>query len=48
VLFERGGLGHAESFAPVRLADPCSGEGRNTESVRITGVTNDHLIGTCL
>ncbi len=27
VLMERGGLGHAENFAPVRLAPPLDGEG---------------------
>jgi threonylcarbamoyladenosine tRNA methylthiotransferase MtaB len=42
VLFERGGLGHAEAFAPVRLHD---GSGSGLADVQITGVENDVLIG---
>jgi threonylcarbamoyladenosine tRNA methylthiotransferase MtaB len=50
VLWERGGLGHTEAFAPVRLAasrHPRVREDdvRGVTKVQITGVDNDVLIG---
>jgi threonylcarbamoyladenosine tRNA methylthiotransferase MtaB len=44
VLFERGGLGHAENFAPVRLVQTSPTTG-GLMDVQITGVENDVLIG---
>ncbi len=41
VLVEKGGRGHAESFAPVRL----SGTGQDLLEVEITAFENDSLIG---
>jgi threonylcarbamoyladenosine tRNA methylthiotransferase MtaB len=43
VLWERGGLGHAESFAPVRLQS--SPERGGLEEVHITGAGKNVLIG---
>ncbi len=42
VLVEKGGRGHAESFAPVRL----TGAGEGIVEVEITAFDNDSLIGT--
>ncbi|MBX3561614.1 MAG: tRNA (N(6)-L-threonylcarbamoyladenosine(37)-C(2))-methylthiotransferase MtaB [Sphingomonas sp.] len=42
VLVEKGGRGHAENFAPVRL----SGTGEGILEVEITAFENDSLIGT--
>jgi threonylcarbamoyladenosine tRNA methylthiotransferase MtaB len=47
VLFERGGLAHAENFAPVRLSNP-EGAERETKTVlevTISGVEDNRLIG---
>jgi threonylcarbamoyladenosine tRNA methylthiotransferase MtaB len=48
VLVEKGGFGHAENFAPVRLA-PSPIEGRGSEGsirdVRIAAVDGEHLMG---
>jgi len=43
VLSERGGVGHTEHFAPVRLTAP-SEPGR-LMAMRITGVADRHLVG---
>jgi len=47
VLVEKNGFGHAENFAPVRLAPPRDGEGFEGEivSVRIADVRGDTLVG---
>ncbi len=47
VLMEKDGRGHAENFAPVRLAPPLQGEGFSGEvaDVIITRVEGDTLVG---
>ena len=47
VLLERGGTGHAENFAPVRLEGRANEIGKVVEAV-ITGVDRDILIGAPL
>ena len=47
VLVERGGTGHAENFAPVRLPAPGKTVGEIVE-LRIAAVDKDILVGACL
>jgi threonylcarbamoyladenosine tRNA methylthiotransferase MtaB len=45
VLAERGGHGHAENFAPVRIARPISSDVGKILSFAVTGIEDGKLIG---